>query len=179
MTKEEKKLKLIALLNSDPTLDLKLYVQELDTPISILRKWKKQYLKDQSTDNLLKLVDAPAAIVERVFEEVEVEIIEASSDKPNSIGKIKEFKNVITELSLLQSETVATAKDIVTAISARVDTLAAAEGSHVTREIAELTQALSNIHSAFFNRPVTNIQVNQLSANGEGGLAALRERLKA
>ena len=194
------KLEFFGILAAEPDIELKPLVQRLKIPYNKLMKWKKEHQQYTSADDVAKAVNADQIIVDRIATEVSKEILEATPEeltidpKTNKIVAVSElqkyedtkrkaiedmetltksFKDRVNGLQALQSEMQATAGALVNKIAG---TLLDEEGSLAIKDLASLSSALSTLHNAFFNRPSTNIQVNQIT--GDSSLDEFRSNLR-
>ncbi len=166
--------KLIELVNVDEAIieeaidivtdDLKNVMPELNLEIV---DGETEYVEDDSVEDS-ELLDA-----EDVTQELEsYKILEKMKRK-----KTQKFRDALTGLKMLNEESQATAGTILHAIMDRLDELESVSATFKVAEIESLTNSLVNIQNAFFNKAVTNIQINNTGEATESPLAALRQRL--
>jgi len=177
--------------------DCEMVSKELDVPVITLHKWLKEFAKANTTEQVLDMLEVDTQIVEEIAEKViapaievangpKIEIIDGViqvtdehmlSEKEKQAlqsQKISQFKDRTNGLFLLQEEVQGTAGSIVGKIADKLE-----ENILPTQEIVLLTNALTSIQNAFFNRPTTNIQVNAMGSEGEPLLKAFRNRLES
>jgi len=192
------KFELFGLLATDPDLDLRKYVQKYGEPLNTLKTWKREFKKSKTAEDLDKLLNVDAEIVERVANEVVMEIdhvageivsaevLEGREAERAHALEVKEkyakiraetFTSGASGLNALRGEVQATAADLVHLIAQKIEL----EGDELSiKDMNMLSSSISTIQNSFFNRPTTNIQVNNV-AGEEGGtsLSAFREQLRA
>jgi len=191
MSKAEAKQRFFALLRMSEQmheeLDLATLASELDVAETTLRKWAVQYSEDRTEEEILDTMDVDAMILEEVIEgpqvqineqgviEVipEAEVVPKVLSEPVDTEKLAAFKKKITGLQLLNEEVQGAAGTLVGKI------IDASEDSELTaRDLASLVTALTNVQNAFFNKPTTNIQINQVEG-GTSLLQSFKDRLKS
>jgi hypothetical protein len=205
MSHEELKLKAFGLYKSHclqhppETFDLIKTAEKLDCKAGQVRRWIKDYESLDESASVASLVNVDALLVERITNEVAHELEEAepytvdAEEEPDNLvvnpitglvevrqsevvrdvnPKIAAFRDNLKGLQLLEEETRIAAGALVEQISKE-----ARYGSLEPKELASLASALTSIQNAFFNKPVTNVQVNNISG-GSGLLSELKERLK-
>lgn len=168
--------------------------EQLDCKPAQVRKWIKEYQDLDKDASVANLVNIDEAMLDKVAKELDEDIEGAEKHElfvnpvtgavevklpgqPKDSGraqKITAFKDNVKGLQLLDQEVRAAAGIVVEEIMkyAQIEELSA-------KDLASLSSALTNIQNAFFNKPVTQVQVNNIS--GEEGttlLASLRDRLK-
>lgn len=198
MTSKEAKLKFFGLITTaakqDEQLDYSAVSQMLETPDTTLKRWANEFKKKADEDSTLKLINVDEVMINRIAEELEAEAEEldgprtrvnpvtgeielvkndvVATQRKESIGK---FRDSVNGLQLLNNEVQATAGTLVHKIMDAAD-----EEELSTRDLVGLTKALTDIQNAFFNKPTTNVQVNNIQSDGESDslLKAFKERLK-
>lgn len=170
-------------------LDYKLIAEELDVSESTLKKWSKQLKEQEDVTNIL---DIDQIILDRVTKELETELAGIPQTRVNPVtgeielikpedqtvakrsAKVESFKKGVEGLQLLSEETQGVAAELLDKIS---DQLVREELN--SRDLSNLTNAVTSIQNAFFNKPTTNVQVNNIQAGEDNPLlAAFRERMK-
>ena len=159
---KETKAKLFGLLTNNPDIDLKQLVQELSTPIATLKRWRKEFIDNNRTNTLTKVEEV---VVDKIVKEFNAPV---------------EIKHKINSLQMLQEETQATAYTIINMITEKLKL--EVDGNEIfldidTKELVALTGALTSVQNAFFNRPQTNVQVNNIGEST--GLSDFRKRLRS
>lgn len=193
MANEEKKLKFFGLIKAaaaieNKELDYDALAQMFEEPKSKLRSWFKQFKEQAKDDDILKLIDLDTIVLDKVIEKAEEDlteqfkvnpitgVIEPVVEEPKVTAKVRQFRDRVTGLKLLDEELRATAGSLVCQIAE------ATQDELNPRDLANLANALVSIQNAFFNKPTTNIQVNNIQATEtEGGTTLLnvfKERLK-
>lgn len=123
-------------------------------------------------------------------EELSAREFERSKKQQLKEAVTSDFQDGLAEVRDLCTKSEDAASKLIEVIADRLDEMADGQGDvsvgydgngkaifgSRTKEIVELSVALSNIRNAYFNKPTTNIQVNQV---GGGMLANFRNKLKA
>jgi hypothetical protein len=183
MYQNENKLKFLGLVKTAALtkhdLDLDIISEELDEPKVKLNRWIKEFKRDDIEAGARELVNIDDLVIDRVLEEIDENIPEfhinpvtgVIEPKPEASKspEIQHFKDSVTGLKLLNEELQAAAGSIVCQI------VEAAQDETRPRELSNLAKALTDIQNAFFNKPTTNIQVNNVSSSGEGGSTLLEQ----
>lgn len=203
MSREENKLKFYGLIRSadleGKTLDYSVVSDYLEVPVATLKRWAEELKKMDETDSITKLVNVDQVMIDKIAKEVQQEVeaadspvffnpvtgaietrkpvAEVTAKQQVSAEKIKQFKDGVTGLQLLNSETQAAAGTLIS----RISELAADDDSErqlSPRDIASLANSLASIQNAFFNKPTTQILVNQTNG-GDGQGTSLLDMFKA
>lgn len=198
---EETKLKAFGLFkahqatNPTQTFDYEHAAETLDVKATQIRKWSKDFMELDRDESVANLVSVDDVMLERIAKELDEDLeaveprhelfvnpvtgavevkLPGEAKESGRAKKIAAFKDNVHGLQLLDQDVRATAGILVEQISYYAQT-----EELNSRDIASLANALTSIQNAFFNKPVTNVQVNNIS--GEEGstlLKSLRERLK-
>lgn len=206
MSQEENKLKFYGLIRTadleGKQLDYSVVSDYLEVPVATLKRWAEELKKVDDTDSITKLVNVDQVMIDKIANEVQQEVdtadspvfinpvtgaietrkpvAEVTAKQQIAAEKIKQFKDGVTGLQLLNSETQAAAGTLIS----RISELAADDDSErqlSPRDIASLANSLASIQNAFFNKPTTQILVNNTNgASGQGTslLDSFKARLK-
>jgi len=145
---------------ADQELNLAKLSIVLDTPEVKLKAWVAKYEADYTRES----IQAEAGPELVINENGVIEVVESQ------LTRISDFKGA-GGLQLLHAEVQATAGTLVTRIADM------AEQELNPRDLVSLTSALTSLQQAFFNRPVTNIQIN--GNEGKSLLSSFQDRLQA
>lgn len=169
-------------------LDLEIVSAVLDTPVPKLQRWFKDFEEQAKVDSALSLVNLDDVLLTRVLDKVAeeaeqldqlrvnpitgvIEIVKPETATPAKL-QIQHFRDSVTGLKLLNQELQATAGQITLQI------LEAAQETTSPRDLSSLANALTNIQNAFFNKPTTNVQVNNINAQVSEGQTSLLDAFK-
>lgn len=205
---KEARIKFYGLLSTNPDIDPKQVAKELKTPVPTLMRWKKDYEADSTLESLDKLIEADEVIVERaaniVVEELakelepmipkhapaiegevlskeqlqEIEEEKQEQEKRLEIykeQKAKEITKGIKGLGLLKEDIQEVAQDLIVRVKEEME-----ENDYIPiKDVKDLTAVVTQLQNTFFNRPTTNIQVNNTNQNiTEGALHEFRTNLR-
>lgn len=156
--------------------------KKLEIPERKLRKWATEDLELEACETLLANVATVSDTipVRPKSEEPEATLTEAGTiaivpSENSREHRVQRIAGGASGLQLLHAEVQATAGTIVQRIGDALE-----ESLMCPKDLAILTTALTSIQQAFFNRPVTNIQVNNVSTDGESKLLkAFQKNLRA
>lgn len=189
MSSDHKKEKFIAIVTLAKELDEDLDWAELSLQLDVLPtqigKWRKELERQEETNEILTLMEELPSEVLEVPPKKESDVPELMIKEDGSIGVVlpeptrsvthrDAFKNGVSGLKLLNEEVQGTAGVIVGRIADMMET-----NQLSPHDLAKLTSALSGIQQAFFNKPVTNIQVNTVTGEGKSLLSAFRGGLQS
>lgn len=182
MTESKTKLEFFGLISADPEIDLKGLVQKLKVPITTLRKWKKEYYKQEDIKDIDKVLNVDEIIVKQIAEQTVDKVVKVLPSEVKKSGeeveefkkkKVEEFTQKVDGLDLLKTELQDKANTLILSIG---DAL---KDSHMldAKDLQSLASALTSVQNAFFNKNTTEVKVNQFQ--GLATLEAFRERQKA
>jgi len=185
------KVKFIALLEaakvSGKEANLDALAKELDTDVSILKTWQTKHDKECQSQAVRELIasDEPVVITDEPLSDESGHHVELIDGKITVVdkriakevelknAKVERFKQGVTGLQLLNEDLQSTAGKLVGHISDLAN-----DPLH-PRDLASLTSALCSVQQAFFNKPVTNVQVNTMSSDGASLLTKFKNRMKS
>ena len=179
--KEWAKMQLYGLLSEDPMLDIRTLVQKLDTPISTLRKFKTEYETARLNGYIHKTINTDLTTVKAIAEkeaEKLIQVIPEEHRTPEVVLEVEQravsaFTDGVAGLQALQTETQDAATGLVKII---VDQ--SQESGLTPKEVQNLVMSLTSIQNAFFNKPTTNVQVNNQTIIGDA-LSEFRAKLRS
>ena len=157
---------------------------QLGVPATQIGKWRKELAEQKKTDEILTLMEEMPSEVLDAPTKAESDIPELVIKEDGSIGVLTvepprqvthrdAFKNGVSGLKLLSEETQGTAGVIVGRIADMME-----DKNLCPQDLAKLTSSLASIQQAFFNKPITNIQVNTVAGEGKSLLSAFRGGLQ-
>lgn len=180
--KTNAKVEFLAMLEASTALgqelDLISIAKELDTNVGTLKSWVATEAQTKEYAEIIQALeddpDVPQTRVNPVTGQIEIlkPNVTLASKRRLQIDALKAdpsgFKSLNNEVQL--------AADLL--VQRIIE--AADDDELTTRDLVGLTNALTSIQTAFFNRPVTNVQVNTIQGgDGMSLLSAFKESLKA
>jgi len=162
-------------------LDIATIVEEFQVTKDTIARWSLAYSEAQVEERVLTAMDQE---VVEAFEAPKVQInkqgvIEVITSSPPAFNletseRLVAFKEKVAGLQLLNSEVQGAAGHLVDKI------LRASEDPNLTaRDLSNLVAALTSIQNAFFNKPTTNIQVNNTTGDGKSLLSSFQARMRS
>lgn len=151
-------------------IDLELVANYLETSPKTLKTWLTKFAEEKHEQSILQLARGETNDHQFVVNPVTGAIEQAHQD--TDIVQIAKFKDSVTGLQILNEDLQATAGLLTNRIQL------AAMNVDKPSELNSLASALCSIQSAFFNKPTTNVQVNNIQASEGSLLSAFKDGMK-
>ena len=136
---------------------------DLGIPYPKLLKWRKELKEHKENGTIMDVVNADEVVVHAVAEQVKQDLIDLDPDSKDIIeADINEVVKSIDNLSVLSTRLQTSAMQLANQIS-QISVLCTDP-----KEMSFLAKALCDMQEAFFNKPVTNINVQTNNYSGEG-----------
>lgn len=153
MSEDQTKLEAISKIHAGAKLvDL---VTELGVPYPKLLKWRKELKEAEETGTVSSLIDIEAVVVQEIADTIQQELLDIAPDEAEAIeGEVTSTVKGISGLQLLDKQIQTTAITLTRRIGELVD------GRELdSREILVLTEALTKVQTAFFNKPGISVHL--------------------
>lgn len=145
-------------------------VAKLDVPYPQLLRWKKELKQAEENGTVASLIDVDALVLEKVANETKEALRNFAPTAEEEIeAKVGEVVSKVDGLQALNLQTQETASTMLTKIKGMA--LLATD----IQEIESLTNSLTKIQTAFFNKPGGINVLNAPGASGEGLLGLFKQ----
>lgn len=140
--------------------DKKVVADDLDVSYATVIRWYREFTSAKENGTLEQLFDLDSLLLATAGK-----LIEAGPLKDDVKKGIEAFKGKVATLQVLQEDMIVTAQAVNAQIKSRLLSV-----EHIS-ELYELTECLCALQNAFFNKPVTqvNVQNNYESGSKYGG----------
>jgi len=163
---------------------------QLHVSKSTITKWIKEVNEEDFQTNILAMLDLSTPELETTATEMMEEAIEKEAVPQLHLGddgtiqvvqeatvlseeerstRVMAFKQSVTGLQLLKEEVQGAAGIAVCKIAEKIE-----EGELTAQDLSKLTTTLATVYQAFFNKPTTNIQVNNVGEGSQNLLSSFR-----
>ena len=155
---------------TEEPLDLQKIATQLNVPLAQVQQWEAELDKELAVEQIIEDAAGPEVVLS---EDGQIMVVpEQTIAQQQRQARIAKITGGPKGLSALHDEVQATAGTLVHRIGDALD-----DTNIPTKDLSTLTVALTSIQQAFFNRPVTNVQIN--NGGGEGLLASFRDKLQS